>query len=223
MSTDNTELTFVRCPACGSLVPAVSTRCKMCGASLDFDNEIEGSSTTSSSSGRVRQKTSSILNGNAPEELFADDSSQGEEVNLKDGATREFDPNMINQEDPSDPLSAYIEEVEIEGESDESTPLEANQDSDLADFFTDEADDDFSFLDEVDEVEADDVAEEFSLSGSAEDEISEVEQKMDNDFDTDFDDEFDLEADENEEIEEDFFAADDDASRQILVNRNPKS
>ena len=28
------ELTFVRCPSCRSLVPAVSTRCRMCGAPL---------------------------------------------------------------------------------------------------------------------------------------------------------------------------------------------
>ena len=35
MAIDSTELTFVRCPSCRSLVPAVSTRCRMCGASLD--------------------------------------------------------------------------------------------------------------------------------------------------------------------------------------------
>ena len=33
--SDNTELTFIRCPSCRSLVPALSTRCRMCGASLD--------------------------------------------------------------------------------------------------------------------------------------------------------------------------------------------
>ena len=35
MATDSTELTFVRCPSCRSLVPAVSTRCRMCGAGLE--------------------------------------------------------------------------------------------------------------------------------------------------------------------------------------------
>ena len=205
MSTDNTELTFVRCPACGSLVPAVSTRCKMCGASLDFDNEIEGSSAASSSSGRVRQKTSSILNGNSPEELLADDSNQGEEVDLREGETQEFDPNMINQEDAFDPLSAYIEEVEVDGESNETTSPAESKDSDLADFFSDaDADDDFSFLDEVEEVEAEEVAEEFSLSGSGEDEVSAVDQEIDSDSD------FDVEADESEEeVEEDLFAGDE--------------
>ncbi len=31
MTADETELTFVRCPGCRSLVPAVATRCRMCG------------------------------------------------------------------------------------------------------------------------------------------------------------------------------------------------
>jgi len=34
-NTDNTELSFISCFACGSLVPAVSTRCRMCGAVLE--------------------------------------------------------------------------------------------------------------------------------------------------------------------------------------------
>ena len=31
MSTEETELTFIRCPSCRSLVPAVANRCRMCG------------------------------------------------------------------------------------------------------------------------------------------------------------------------------------------------
>lgn len=31
MSGEDTELTFIRCPSCRSLVPAVATRCRMCG------------------------------------------------------------------------------------------------------------------------------------------------------------------------------------------------
>ena len=42
MATDSTELTFVRCPSCRSLVPAVSTRCRMCGATLDATAADEG-------------------------------------------------------------------------------------------------------------------------------------------------------------------------------------
>jgi len=42
MATDSTELTFVRCPSCRSLVPAVSTRCRMCGAGLEEDELASG-------------------------------------------------------------------------------------------------------------------------------------------------------------------------------------
>jgi hypothetical protein len=37
-SVSSTGLTFVRCPACRSLVPAVSSRCRMCGSQLKSDN-----------------------------------------------------------------------------------------------------------------------------------------------------------------------------------------
>lgn len=37
MSSDNTELTFVRCSSCRTLIPALSTRCKMCGATLEHE------------------------------------------------------------------------------------------------------------------------------------------------------------------------------------------
>ena len=37
---DSTELTFVRCESCRSLVPAVSTRCRMCGAPLEKEQDV---------------------------------------------------------------------------------------------------------------------------------------------------------------------------------------
>ena len=43
MSTDSTELTFVRCPSCRSLVPAAQKRCRMCGAVLDASGQPERS------------------------------------------------------------------------------------------------------------------------------------------------------------------------------------
>lgn len=57
MSTDSTELTFVRCSSCRSLVPAVSTRCRMCGASLDAASDESAEQDDKSS--RVRQRTMS--------------------------------------------------------------------------------------------------------------------------------------------------------------------
>ena len=59
MSTDSTELTFVRCPSCRSLVPAISTRCRMCGATLEASAVPESSDQDQKKSGRVRQRTMS--------------------------------------------------------------------------------------------------------------------------------------------------------------------
>jgi FHA domain len=60
MSTDSTELTFVRCPSCRSLVPAVSTRCRMCGATLDASSVKQDEGINQDKrSGRVRQHTMS--------------------------------------------------------------------------------------------------------------------------------------------------------------------
>ncbi len=58
MATDSTELTFVRCPSCRSLVPAVSTRCRMCGATLDAAAASDEAD-KEKKSGRVRQRTMS--------------------------------------------------------------------------------------------------------------------------------------------------------------------
>ena len=56
MATDSTELTIVRCPSCRSLVPAVSTRCRMCGATLDT-SQARPEESEVKRSGRVRQRT----------------------------------------------------------------------------------------------------------------------------------------------------------------------
>ena len=43
---DSLDLTFVRCPSCRSLVPAISTRCRMCGASLEATAAADASSSS---------------------------------------------------------------------------------------------------------------------------------------------------------------------------------
>ena len=98
MSTDSTELTFVRCPSCRSLVPAVSTRCRMCGAALEAaPNEEEGSQADDQS--RVRQRTSA-----APDKDLA---SAAEQVRNAMAAPE----GQAEAGEFEDPLSAYIEEV----------------------------------------------------------------------------------------------------------------
>ena len=98
MSTDSTELTFIRCPSCRSLVPAVSTRCRMCGASLDAA-ATQGEGGEPRAAGRVRQRTMS----NTPQSEFGQAVDRlRDEVNTgstEGAATTEYD----------DPLALYSE------------------------------------------------------------------------------------------------------------------
>ena len=57
MATDSTNLTFVRCPSCRSLVPAISARCRMCGAALETADGANDPAARRIS--RVRQRTMS--------------------------------------------------------------------------------------------------------------------------------------------------------------------
>ncbi|MBN8548295.1 MAG: FHA domain-containing protein [Deltaproteobacteria bacterium] len=133
MATDSTELTFVRCPSCRSLVPAVSTRCRMCGAGLDASGEGEEADKDQKKSGRVRQRTMS----QAQSEL----NSAVSKLRASEGAAPVVEappvvvapppsaaptpepvraaapvapaaPEVMEEEASEDPLSAYIEEVE---------------------------------------------------------------------------------------------------------------
>lgn len=54
MAVDETELSFIRCPNCRSLVPAVAARCRMCGFILKENRETVQSDDRPS---RVRQRT----------------------------------------------------------------------------------------------------------------------------------------------------------------------
>ncbi len=70
MTTEETELTFVRCPNCRSLIPAIATRCRMCGAQFEKKNEAgEPAAPQDTGAGqrqsRVRQRTISA----SPEEV----------------------------------------------------------------------------------------------------------------------------------------------------------
>ena len=105
MSTDSTELTFIRCPSCRSLVPAVSTRCRMCGASLDAA-AAQGEGGEPRAAGRVRQRTMSTT----PQSEFGQAVDRlRDEVNTgstEGAASTEYD----------DPLALYSEQ--------ESAPVE---------------------------------------------------------------------------------------------------
>lgn len=63
MAVDETELSFIRCPNCRSLVPAVATRCRMCGFILKGAEE----SASDERPSRVRQRTVFVPSDEIPE------------------------------------------------------------------------------------------------------------------------------------------------------------
>ena len=62
MSTEETELRFIRCPSCRSLVPAVAVRCRMCGHYFEDDGSEAALDTVEQEKkkSRVRQRTLSV-------------------------------------------------------------------------------------------------------------------------------------------------------------------
>ncbi len=109
MSSDSTELHFVRCPSCRSLVPASSKTCRMCGAALEAGAKGEDPSSESRRSGRVRQRTMST----AADELNSAVHKIREEMGI-DATPSSAAPIAppAEADGPEDPLSAYIEEVD---------------------------------------------------------------------------------------------------------------
>jgi len=122
MTTDSTELTFVRCPSCRSLVPAVSTRCRMCGAALDPSQRSEDSVFDQRKSGRVRQRTlsqpESDLSSAADQirDEIVQEAPPGESKPVVHGIEA-AGPSESEVDSDADPLSAYIEEIAVEENS----------------------------------------------------------------------------------------------------------
>jgi hypothetical protein len=149
MAGDNTELTFVRCPSCRSLVPAMSTRCRMCGATLEAGAKSDQSGSDLSKQGRVRQRTMSrpgdVLTSMAAEfrkEQPADSKTHQDseapiqastntatESQVEDKSNLEINPTIdlkesIDAEPTNDPLSGYFEEVNEEVATNERSSKE---------------------------------------------------------------------------------------------------
>lgn len=63
MTTEEADLTFIRCPSCRSLIPAIATRCRMCGTQFDrkdregFEENPAAEATDPHKKSRVRQRT----------------------------------------------------------------------------------------------------------------------------------------------------------------------
>jgi len=117
MSASN-DLTFIRCASCRSLVPAVSSRCRMCGNALrpeeseSFDEERR--------SPRVRQPTTS-LTGEETEWLREESSAvnadyaEADDSLESEGQTQE--DSDIQEQNVDEPKNESFEEEENGGEA----------------------------------------------------------------------------------------------------------
>lgn len=153
MATDSTELTFVRCPACRSLVPAVSTRCRMCGATLDAS--LGSESTQPPASGRVRQKTMTTSGpGDLAEQVSRVREEMHEEPEAYESAAEEPMAASASAAEPAgiDPLGGYIDE-DAEHQADSAVAdIESEEiPEDVDETFTDEVEDEV--IPEVEEIQ----------------------------------------------------------------------
>lgn len=108
MASETSELTFVRCQTCRSLVPASASRCRICNATLEAASK-SGSAETPGAGARVRQKT---VSASAEEVagLVAEQSPPPSSFSSSPAAT----PSSIAAEDDGefDPLGAYLQDLD---------------------------------------------------------------------------------------------------------------
>ena len=154
MASESSELTFVRCPSCRSLVPVSASRCRICNNPLDGGGK-PAESDPSKQGGRVRQKTISAT----ADELMRMDAQSSESVPSSVApAANQSQPSFGDDGDHEevDPLADFLQEFEAEAEVAKpvvSAPPPPTENPVAA--ANDDEDDDFdSFLDELDSYDA---------------------------------------------------------------------
>ncbi len=150
MASETSELTFVRCPSCRSLVPATASRCRICNNPLEGSDGPgkAGESDAAKAASRVRQKTITATPEDVASALKQSTESRSNAAALQQPpqvAVAE-QPQAVADDGDFDPLSAYLEELE-----EESAPLTAatseveSPTAAEASAATPEPDDDFGF------------------------------------------------------------------------------
>ena len=110
MASETSELTFVRCPSCRSLVPVTASRCRICNNPLEGGAKA-GESDSSKQAGRVRQKTISA----SAEELMRAETSATTDAPppVAPPSQQAFGDDGDHEE--VDPLADFLQEFESEG------------------------------------------------------------------------------------------------------------
>ena len=76
MSGEDTELTFIRCPSCRSLVPAVATRCRMCGHQFGAQETTEAPKSKTKQEVEETHVERNVLYSEAQEESDFEDTTE---------------------------------------------------------------------------------------------------------------------------------------------------
>lgn len=142
MATDSTDLAFVRCPSCRSLVPAVSTKCRMCGAGLEAGAHDDDSTKPNSPSSSEKAPGGFVPVGGgvgSQESPSSQMTAQGEAV------------ADTGEKETIDPLAAYLDSLPEDDDADDFEDLDDLED-DLDQY--DDIEDDFDDIDEdIDDFE----------------------------------------------------------------------
>jgi len=123
MSSEETELTFVRCPSCRSLVPAVATRCRMCGFQFEGSGENTASKPEPKEQNRVRQNTVTLDD----HEGSSDDSGESFEDTAAKAPRREPTPKNSSLMSEASEHSASAVSSEDNTQADDSKPDNARR------------------------------------------------------------------------------------------------
>ena len=103
MASEPSDLTFVRCPSCRSLVPASAARCRICNNPLDSLAQSEGGGEAAKGTGRIRQRTVTA----APQDVISAVVAAKTEKALAASASP-----SVQGDDEFDPLGAYLQDLE---------------------------------------------------------------------------------------------------------------
>lgn len=118
MTTEETEITFIRCPSCRSLVPSVAARCRMCGHQFQKSDvasappAAEGTEKRS----RIRQRTISVTRG------------EGDQLNVSAPVTTEAEEVLSHSSDTSIPfVDHYDSEVDVDVIPEQESPRDESR------------------------------------------------------------------------------------------------
>ena len=103
MASEPSDLTFVRCPSCRSLVPASAARCRICNNPLDALAQSDGGGEAAKGTGRIRQRTVTA----APQDVISAVVAAKTEKALAVSAAP-----SVQGDDEFDPLGAYLQDLE---------------------------------------------------------------------------------------------------------------